>query len=837
MAAAELRCRCEPGLFSFRSTAELPPLEGIIGQGRAVEAMEFGLRLRQRGYNIYVAGPVGTGRATYVRSAVQAKAAGQPCPDDWCYLYNFEQPDQPVAVRLPPGMGMRFQADMDDLLEDLRSVIPRAFESSEYEQQRAGLVREVQQRIEEVLHNLQEKARSRDFSIKHAPGGLVAVPLSPEGNPLGEEEFNQLPEEQRRQIEEQGRHVHTWIGEAIHQVRGLEKEAKSRLKELDRQVGLFAAGPLIDRLKEKYAGFAPIVRYLDDLKDDLSRHLDVFREEGGPAGSGAGGGTGHGDGAGDTSGEEEQGGEGVAPGIQDPVGGNLYFHRLKVNLFVNNAHTQGAPVIWETHPTYYNLFGKIEYLGQMGSVFTDFTLVRAGSVARANGGYLVLQAQDLLADPLAWEALKRTLKNGMLQVENIGEQYRLVPTATLKPQPIPVDLKVILIGSLRLYQLLYQLDEDFRKYFKIKVEFDSEMDATPEHLQKYAAFISAVCTHEGLRHFDPTGVGRVVEYGMFLAGSQDKLTTRFNELVDVIYEAGAWAESEGAPLVEARHVSRALREKIRRSNRVEEKIREMMERGLIYIDVSGAVVGQVNGLSVINLGDYTFGRPSRITAQTFLGEAGVVNIEREVNLSGALHDKGVMILSGFLGARYAQDKPLSLSASICFEQMYEGVDGDSASSAELYALLSSLAGLPIRQGLAVTGSVDQLGRIQAIGGVNHKIEGFFRVCQLKGFTGDQGVIIPADNARDLMLPEDVIQAVEAGQFHIYAVRTIDEGMELLTGVPAGERGRDGRFPEGTVNGRVDRRLEQLARQWQHFSGAGGLGGKAAGGEAAAAKGD
>lgn len=800
----ELRYRCDPGRFGFQSTEEIGPFEGIIGQERAVKAIDFGLSVRRKGYNLFIAGPTGTGRSTYVRATVAERARREKPPDDWCYLYNFAEPDRPLAVRLPPGVGARFQQDMEDLLEDLRSLIPRAFESKEYEQQKQALVSEMQGRIEEILTGLEKKAQTKGFSIKQSPAGLIAVPLKEDGAPLEEEEYDSLPDVDRERISDRGRQVHTWVSETIHEVRGLEKEAKSRLKELDRQVGLYAAGPLLDRLKDRYRRYSRVAAYLDALKEDISKNLEYFQSlDDGGGGPGEGGGL----------------ATALAP-RDGRVDREFYFNRFRVNLFVNNANTGGAPVVYEVHPTYYNLFGKIEYQGQLGNYVTDFTMVRAGAIHRANGGYLILQAADLLADPYAWDALKRALQNERAVVENIGEQYRLVPAASLKPEPVPLDVKVILIGSSHLYQLLYHYEEAFRKFFKIKAEFDSEMDASPEHLDRYAAFISAVCRRDNLAHFGPEAVARVIEYSMYLVGSQEKLSTRFNEVVEVIYEASAWAEVEGAKLVGPEHVKRAIDEKVARSNRVEEKIQEYIRKDLIHIDTDSAVVGQVNGLSVIDLGDYSFGRPSRITAQTYLGEEGVINIEREVKMSGRIHDKGVLILSGFLGARYAQDKPLSLSASLCFEQSYEGIEGDSASSAELYALLSSLAGVPVKQSLAVTGSVDQLGRIQPIGGVNQKIEGFYEVCKARGLTGKQGVLIPKANVKDLMLPDEIVQAVADGKFHVYAVENVDQGIEILTGLVSGARQEDGMFPEGSINWMVDKRLRELADAYSHFAAGG-----------------
>ena len=581
-------------------------------------------------------------------------------------------------------------------------------------------------------------------------------------------------------------------------MRDANKESRDHVTDLHRRVGLYVVGVRIDGIKEQYLGFPQITSYLDDVQEYILSHLEDFTED---------------------------------PAKQDPTGlAQLRldapadpFAKYTVNIVVDNTGIGGAPVVIETNPTYYNLFGRVERRAQFGTLSGDFTLIRAGSFARANGGFLVVNARDVLLNAGVWETLKRTVKNKEVRIEDMSEQFGIVPVAGMRPNPIPVDVKVIMIGHQMIYHELYSLDEDFRKIFKVKADFDYEMERDERAFSDYASFISSRCQDEGLLHFDPSGVAEVVEHGAWLVDNRQKLSARFSDLADIVREAEYWARRTGDPAVTAAHVRRAVEERYYRSSLIEERIREMITDGTILVDVTGEAVGQVNGLAVIDLGDLRFGKPSRITAKTYMGRDGVVDIERESGMSGKIYEKGVLILSGFLGSKYAQERPLSLAASLCFEQSYEGIDGDSASSTELYALLSSLSGIPIRQGIAVTGSVNQNGEVQPIGGVNQKIEGFYDVCKAKGLTGAQGVMIPKQNVKNLMLRRDVVDAVAAGQFHVYAVRTIDEGMEILTGVGAGERGAGGAYPEGTVNDRVDRRLKEFAEGLCKFSGVEGDG--------------
>jgi lon-related putative ATP-dependent protease len=773
-------CNCDEELAFCRTSLDVPRLEGVIGQDRAVRSMQFGLDMTAPGYNIFVVGAPGTGKSTYVQAIVNHVAAQGTVPDDWCYIHNFADKDNPLTVSLPAGQGRIFQTDMQELLADLRVAIPKSFESSDFEQQKDTILQELQSQMQSAFQGLEEEAKAGGFLLKQAPGKFVFVPIR-DDKPLSNEEFEQLTSLEQRTFQESGRKLEKRLEETLHTGRALEKSAKEKITELEKQITLAAAKPYIDRLKEKYAAYAKLSAYLEALLADIESSHELFKGAGQPA--------------------APPQLSFMAPQQDDEDA----FVRYKVNLFVNNEKTQGAPVIVEPFLYYYNLFGKVEYQSHLMALSTNFTMAKSGAIHRANGGYLILQAKDVLTEPFVWETLKRAIKYRSAVVENIGEQYRYIPTVTMRMEPIPLDLKVILIGSPVLFYILSQ-DEDFQKLFKVKVEFDIEMQRSGDNLCKYASFISSICQNDQLLPFSQTGLARVVEYGSRLAGSQDKLSTRFNEVSEIVYEAHALARSAQAAYVEAAHVDLAIRERKYRNNRIEEKIQEMIFKGKIMIDTSGAVVGQINGLSVISLGGFLFGQPSRITAVTYIGRGGIINIERETDMSGQIHSKGVLTMAGYLGAQFAQDYPLSLTAQITFEQNYAGVDGDSASCAELYAILSSLADLPIKQSLAVTGSVNQLGSVQPIGGVTEKVEGFFDVCHAQGLTGEQGVIIPIQNVDNLMLKTEVIEAVRDGRFHLYAVRTVAEGIELLTGVPAGSRGEDGAYPEGTVFDRVRRKL-------------------------------
>ncbi|MBP7279517.1 MAG: AAA family ATPase [Sedimentibacter sp.] len=779
------------GDLNFCQTSrDVSVLEGVIGQDRAVKSMEFGLAMGASGYNIFVLGPQGTGKTSYSQSVVSKIASKRDVPDDWCYINNFSEWDKPLAISLPAGQGKVFQKDMEKLITNLVVYIPKAFEGSNFQQQKDDLVQKTNKQMTEILRDIDKIARNAGFGIQQANQRILLIPLV-ENRQITQEEFNQLTEEEREKIDEKRSITAKVIDDRIKDGQMVQRLAEEKAVEIQKQTAKETAEPLIEQLKEKYANISEIVDYLDKVLKDAAENHVIFSS------------VRHSlneniitklqDDSGSLDGEEKSIFEKVASAqdSKDP------FTRYKVNLFINNENTNGAPVITESNPYYYNLFGKIEYKSHMMSTVTDFTMIKPGAIHQANGGYLILQAKDLLMDPFAWGTLKKALKYKEALVENIGEQSRYVPTVTLKPEPIPLNVKIILIGSFYFYQFL-AADEDFRKLFKVNVDFDVEMDRTQENIQHYVSFIASMCENENLKHFNCEGLAKVVEYGSRLSDNQNKLSTRFNIVSEIVYEAAALAEADNSEYVEGRHVNQAIRNKKYRSNRIEEKMQEQIFNKKVLIDTEGAVIGQVNGLSVMGVSDYSFGLPSRITARTYTGKEGIINIERETEMSGNIHSKGVLTLNGYLGGKFAQEKPLGLTAQVTFEQLYGGVEGDSASSAELYAILSSLSDIPIKQNLAVTGSVNQMGEIQPIGGVNEKIEGFFDICSLKGLTGDQGVIIPVSNIDNLMLKDEVIEAVNNNQFHIYAVTKIEEGIELLTGVKAGEKDIYGEYEKDSI---------------------------------------
>jgi lon-related putative ATP-dependent protease len=776
----KLRFNCDENVFNFVTTETVPPLEVMIGQERAVKAVEFGLFTKNPGYNIFISGLVGTGKITYAEAAVKRVAAKQDAPDDWCYVNNLETPGQPIALALPCGTGYIFKQDMQELVEDLKTDIPKVFSSEDYEQAKAGLVKQYQEQRSVMVEEFTQYAESQGISPQWSSTGFVGLPMI-DGKAVAPEEYQKLDKEQRDVIEKNMLAVHEKGMDVVRRIQLLERATREELKQLDVKIGLFAAGHLIEELKEKYAGNQTVVDYLEAIKQDVSKNINEFKPQA----------------------EEDNNPLALFKRpTQDAK------DKYSVNLLVDHRETEGAPVVVEINPTYYNLVGRAEYETRMGVVSTDYTMIKPGALHKANGGYLILNARDVLANVGAWEALKRVLKTKKLQIENLGEQYGVLAMASLKPEPIPINVKVILIGNPYIYQLLYNYDEDFRKLFKAHADFDVVMENNPVNIHKLAGFISSTVAREKLKHFDKTAVARVVEYSSRLTGSQNKLTTRFNDVVEILCEADVWATLDNSEIVTAEHIKQAIEEKRYRANKYEERLQEMFAEGHLLIDTEGEKVGQVNGLAVMSVGEYMFGKPSRITANTFLGKSGVVNIERETKISGTSHTKGVLILSGYLGEKYAQKHPLALTASLTFEQLYDGVDGDSASSTELYAILSSIAGLPIKQYIAVTGSVNQKGEIQPIGGATEKIEGFYSVCKLKGLNGKQGVMIPHQNVSNLALNDEVIEAVRQGQFHIYPVETIDQGIEILTGVPAGELTDGETYRAGTVNALVSKKLKE-----------------------------
>ncbi len=762
----QLRETCDKSVLSFKSTKDLTPPADIIGQERAVRAMEFGLKIDLKGYNIFMTGLTGTGKTSYARAAVAKAAQGRPIPDDIIYVYNFLKPERPIAINLPAGKGSEFAKDMEKLIYDIRSEISRAFSDDSFEEQRQEIIERYQKQSMEIIANLDEIAKAEGFALQKTVQGIIAIPLSLSDSnpkPMSQEEYETLTSEQKKELEEKGRNLQNKIDEAIRKMRALDKSARREMDELEKDTALAAINPLFEEMNAAYKDNAKIIDYLKAVKNDLIANLMIVKEDR----------------------KEKQDGDEIVP-LYGATGASEFFLRYRINLFVDNKATAHAPVIFETNPTYYNLFGKIEGRARLGTVVTDFMLIKSGAIHKANGGYLIIQAADLFKEPFAWDALKRTLNNGESQIENIGQEYLLFPTVTLKPEAIPIDVKIILIGNPYIYSLLNVYDEDFKKLFKVKVDFDVEMERNPQNIKKYAELISEIVKTRDLLHFDTNGVAEIIDYSSRLAEDKTKLSTRFNEILEVLYESSTWAELDGSSLVTKEHVEKAISEKIYRSNRIEERLLSMIEKEEILVDTEGFATGQINGLSVIDTVDYIFGQPSRITARVYLGNAGVVNIEREAKMSGRIHNKAVMILTGYLGEKYARSIPLSISASLTFEQNYGGIEGDSASCAELMALLSAIASVPVRQDIAVTGSLDQHGKIQPVGGTTYKIEGFYHACKLKGFTGTQGVVIPCQNITNLMLKPEVIAAAQEDKFHIYTAETIDDVIEIMTGMQAEE---------------------------------------------------
>jgi lon-related putative ATP-dependent protease len=789
--AGQLRRACDAAQFEFETTAELEDLSEIVGQERAVGAVRFGIGIQRGGYNLFALGPSGTGKRTTISQFLDRRASGEPTPPDWCYVNNFEDTQKPNALRLPPGMGIELRKDMEQLVEELRTAVPALFESEDYQTRKQELREEFQEKQEQALNKIQEKAKERDIALIRTPVGLAFAPIE-EGEVVSPDEFQELSEEKREEVKDDIAQLQEELQEAMRQARQWERKTRERMKELDREVAMLAVGHRVDELKEKYADVEGVVEYLDAAKDDVIDNVDDFRR---------------------TSGED---GESIF-GISMERVREATFRRYQVNVIVDHSESEGAPVIYEEHPTYNNLIGRIEHLAQMGALVTDFNLIRPGALHRANGGYLLIDARELLMQLYAWEGLKRVLRSQEVRTESLSQALSLVSTVSLEPEPIPLNVKVVLIGERLLYYLLNEYDPDFSELFKVEADFSDEMPRTGENDQLYARLIATIARREELRPFDRNAVARIIERSSRIAGDNTKLSTHLLSIADLLEEADYWAGDGDRGVVTAEDVQKAIDEQTNRADRLRERTQEHVERGMILIDTEGEKSGQVNGLSIIALGNYAFGRPSRITARTRLGKGNVVDIEREVELGGPIHSKGVLILSGFLSARYAPEYPLSLSATLVFEQSYAGVEGDSASLGELCALLSALADVPIKQSLAVTGSVNQYGEVQPIGGVNEKIEGFFDACSAKGLTGAQGVLIPAANVEHLMLRHDVVEAVSQGQFHVYPVATVDEGIELLTGVAAGERDEESRFPEGSINQLVEERLIELAEKHRDFA--------------------
>jgi lon-related putative ATP-dependent protease len=786
---------CDPDEFDFETTEKLEDLVRMVGQDRAVEAVRFGAAMPVDGYNLFVLGPSGTGRHRFVREFLAREAGERPVAPDWCYVNNFAEPHKPRALELPAGRGTKLRDDVEALIAEVQTAIPAAFETEDYHTRRQSLERGFQEEQSRAFEEAQNRAEARGIRIIQTPTGVTFAPVR-DGAVVTPEEFHKLPEDEQKRLEEQveavGKDFQSLMQDTPKRIRRLREQ----LRELDREVTVFAVGSLIEDMVESYGDMPEVVEYLKEMQDDLIENADLFR----------------------ASRDETQnlvqlitGAGARAQKESDPT------RRYGVNLLVSNAEADGAPVVVEDHPAYVHLIGRIEHRAHLGTLVTDFQQIKAGALHRANHGYLVLDARKVLMEPFAWSALKQTLRSRCIRIESLGQAYSMVSTVSLEPEPIPLELKVVLIGERMLYYLLEALDPEFSELFKVAADFDDRMPRSHENQQLLAQLLGTVARREGLKPLHRSAVARVIEESARYAGDAERLSAEVRRAADIVREAHSWASEDGNDYIAPADVERAIDARDRRQSRVRDRMQEEILRGTLLIDSEGAREGQINGLAVSQVGQYTFGHPTRITARLTVGSGKVIDIEREVELGGPLHSKGVLILSGFLASHYVTDRPLSFSATLVFEQSYGGVEGDSASSAELYALLSALARVPIKQGLAVTGSVNQYGQVQAIGGVNEKIEGFFDVCDARGLSGEQGVIIPMANVKHLMLRRKVVDAVADGKFHVYPVETIDQGMQLLCAMTPGERDARGEFPEGTINHRITQRLIELAESRRAFA--------------------
>ena len=782
----DLKMVCNQNMFKFETTKELEPINDGIGQERGIKALEFGIDVNVKGYNLYLEGPSGVGKTMYVKNYLDSIAPKKKTPNDWCYIYNFQNPNEPIAISLPAGQGKEFKESMDGFIKEVKKDIKKTFNAEDFEKEKALIKKEFEEKREEVLAELNKKSQKYGFQVKSAQNGIYMMPMI-DGKVIQEEEFDKLDENIKQEYEEKSVIVQQQIMEAISVIKQIERQADKKVSEWQSNVALLTVNAHINYIKAKYKRNKKINQFLNDVKQDVLKNVPYFLEE-----------------------DKLQNNPQMAqvPPMQRRPDPCLNY---RVNLFIDNSNMEGCPVVMDSNYSYQNLFGKLEYENYYGALKTDFTMLQPGLMHKANGGYIIFQAKDLLANGMCYEELKRVLRIKELCIDNIREQRSTMAMISLKPEPIPLNVKVIIIGDANIYHTLLSVDSDFRKLFKIKVEFEETAPINEDNVNKLARFVHTFCEQEDLPPLDKSAMARVVEYASRLAGDNEKISTRFTDIAEVVGESGTWAKLAKAKIVTEDFVDKALSERVERIKKYDAKYIEMIKENTLLINTQGASVGEINGLTVMTIGDYTFGKPAKITVNTYTGKEGVVNIEREVEMSGSTHSKGVYILSGYLGELFAQDIPLCLTASICFEQLYNGVDGDSASSTELYGLLSSLSGIPIKQSIAVTGSVNQKGQIQPIGGVNEKIEGFFQICQMRGLDGSHGVMIPIQNVNNLQLSDEVVDAVKNKKFHIYAISTIDEGIEILTGVPAGKKDKDGNFPAGTVNYLVYEKLKKYAK--------------------------
>ena len=775
----ELKSKCNPNIFNFETTADITDNDLLYGQERGIKALEFGLSIQSKGYNLYVEGPAGVGKTMYTKRYVKELAKNEKVPDDWCYIYNFDNPNEPIAVSLPAGTGKEFKEIMDSFIIDIRKYINKTFSNDDFEKEKNIIRKSFEEKKEKLLAGLNKQCLKHGFQVKSAQNGIYMMPVI-DGKAIEEDEFETLAEEIKKDFEEKSNIVQELIMQSIGQMKLIEKEADKKIEEWQSNIALLTINAYINPIKTAYKKYKTIVTFLDNIKKDILKNLNRFIHE-----------------------------EDIKPTPQNPKPEVVKpWLNYRVNLFVDNSHLEGAPVIMDTNYMYHNLFGQLEYENQFGMLKTDYTMLKPGLLHKANGGYIILQAQDLLANQLCYDTLKKALLVKEISIDNNTEQRSYMVMISLKPEPIPLDVKVLLLGNSEIYHTLLALDPDFRKLFKIKAEFEEDAPRNEENINKLAKFVHNYSEREECLPLDKEAMAKVVEFTSRLTEDKEKLSTHFSEIGEVISESSTWAKLSRKKVVTKDFIEKTLAERIDRIKKYDEKYSEMIKDNTLLIDTEGYQTGVINGLTVMTIGDFTFGKPSRITANTYMGKTGIVDIEREVEISGPTHSKGVLILAGYLGEKFAQDFPLSLTASLCFEQLYSGVDGDSASSTEAYAILSSLSGMPINQSIAVTGSINQKGYVQPIGGVNEKIEGFYNICKMKGLNFEQGVIIPIQNVKNLHLSDEVIQAVKEGKFHIYAISTIDEGIEILTGVPAGKKNSAGKFPAGTINYLVYEKLKK-----------------------------
>ena len=782
----DLKMTCNTNIFDFETTEELEPIQSGIGQDRGIKALEFGLQVNVKGYNLYLEGPSGVGKTMYTKNYLDKIASKQRPPHDWCYIYNFDNPNEPIAVDLPAGQGKEFKEAMEGFIKEIKKDIKKTFNNDDFEKEKALIKQEFETKRSALLEQLNKEASKYDFQVKAAQNGIYMMPVV-DGKAIEEEEFDKLDEEIKKQYEEKSTIVQEQIMNVIGQIKEIERLSDKKISEWQSNIALLTVNVHINYLKSKYKRYKKINQFLTNVKQDILKNIPAFLDNN------------------ENKNQQAQAPQNPMNKKQDPC------LNYRVNLFVDNSNCEGAPVIMDSNYSFNNIFGTIEYENYYGSLKTDHTMLKPGLLQQANGGYIVFQAKDLLANPACYENLKKALRVKKVGIENVSEQRSSMVLVSLKPEPIPLDLKVVLIGNDSIYQTLLAMDSDFRKLFKIKVEFEETAAINKENVNKLAQIIHGFCENEELPHLDKDAMARLIEYASKLAGSHNKISTRFNDLIQVVGEAATWAKISRSKTVTAKFIDKALEQRVERVKKYDERYMEMIKENTLLINTSGFEVGQLNGLTVLTIGDYSFGKPAKITVNTYTGKSGIVNIEREIDISGPSHSKGVYILSGYLGEMFAQDIPLCLTASICFEQLYNGVDGDSASSTELYGLLSSLSGIPINQSIAVTGSVNQKGEIQPIGGVNEKIEGFFQICKMRGLDGSHGVMIPIQNVDNLQLSDEIIEAVKNKKFHIYSVSTIEEGIEVLTGVPAGKKDKDGHFPAGTINYLVYEKLKKYAK--------------------------